>query len=81
MSDAVSPAGWLVRVTTFDAEDTPTIQRRFYVAEPDKARAVELAADLGETGEALKPLTQSDLDELGVGPGLKREYELPPPHA
>jgi len=82
MSKAVSPAGWLVRVASFDAEDTPTIQRHFYVAERDKARAVELATDLGETGEALKPLTQSDLEEHCVGPGQKKEYELlHPSHA
>lgn len=58
------PAGWLVHVKTFDAEYTPVVTRHFYVAEPDRMRAEEIAAELGETAEAIHPLSQRDLDEL-----------------
>ena len=63
---------------TVDVEDTPTITRHFYVAEPDRVRAEETAADLGETAEAIHPLAQHDLrdlDELKIAPGQKREHD------
>ena len=75
MAQAQPPAGWFVHVKTFDAEDTPVITRHFYVAEPDRMRAEELAAELGETAEAIHPLSQPDLDELKLSPGQKKEHE------
>ena len=70
------PAGWLVRVTTFDTEDTPTLTRYFMVAEPDKTQAEQIAADLGETALTIRPLSQSELDERSVAAGQKQEYTL-----
>jgi hypothetical protein len=61
MEQAQPPAGWFVNVKTFDAEDTPVIVRHFYVAEPDRKRAEEIAAELGETAETIHPLSQRDL--------------------
>ena len=79
---AQPPAGWFVHVKTFDAEDTPTITRHFYVAEPDRTRAEQIAANLGELAEAIHPLSQGDLDRLNVAPGEKKEhdYDLEPPN-
>jgi hypothetical protein len=36
------PAGWNVRVTTFDSEGKPRIVRNFLAYEADEERAVEL---------------------------------------
>jgi hypothetical protein len=36
------PAGWNVRVTTFDSEGKPRLVRNFVAYESDKDRAVEL---------------------------------------
>jgi hypothetical protein len=36
------PAGWNVRVTTFDSEGNPRIVRNFLAYEADEERAVEL---------------------------------------
>jgi hypothetical protein len=69
------PAGWFVHVKTFDAEDTPVVTRHFYVAEPNRTRAEEIAAELGETAEAIHPLSQRDLDELKLAAGQKKEHD------
>jgi hypothetical protein len=74
MEQAQPPAGWFVHVKTADIEDTPTITRHFYVGEPDRARAEQIAAGLGETAEAIHPLSQRDLDELGVAAGQMKEH-------
>lgn len=78
MAEAQPPAGWFVHVKTFDAEDTPTITRHFYVAEPDRLRAEQIAARLGETAEAIHPLSQYDLDKLSLAPGQKKEHDYDP---
>ena len=75
MAQSHPPAGWFVHVRTADIEDTPTITRHFYVAEPDRARAELIAANLGETAEAIHPLSQQDLDTLKLTPGGKMEHD------
>jgi hypothetical protein len=52
------PAGWNVRVTTFDSEGKPGSVRYFLAYEPDKERAVELVrkrvpVNKGEEAEAV----------------------------
>ena len=78
MAELHPPVGWFVHVKTADIEDTPTITRHFYVAEPDRARAELIAADLGETAEAIHPLSQQDLDRLKLAPGEKMEHDYEP---
>jgi len=78
MAEVNPPAGWFVHVKTTDIEDTPTIIRHFYVAEPDRTRAEEIAADLGETAEAIHPLSQHQLDMLGLTSGQKKEHDYEP---
>ena len=78
MAEAHSPAGWFVHVKTTDIEDTPTIIRHFYVAEPDRTRAEQIAADLGETAEAVHPLSRHQLDMLDLAPGQKKEHDYEP---
>jgi hypothetical protein len=78
MAEVHSPAGWFVHVKTTDIEDTPTIIRHFYVAEPDRTRAEEIAANLGETAEAIHPLSQHQLDRLNLAPGQKKEHDYEP---
>ena len=75
MQGPQAPAGWFVHVRTFDVEDTPTITRHFYVAEPNRIRAEQIAAALGETAEAIRPLSQRDLDEVNIAPGDKKEHD------
>jgi len=72
------PAGWFVHVRTTDLEDTPTVTRHFYVAEPDRTRAEQIAAGLGETAEAIHPLSQHQLDVLNLKPGQKKEHDYQP---
>ncbi len=78
MQEAHPPAGWFVHVKTTDLEDTPTIVRHFYVAESDRSRAEEIAACLGETAEAIHPVSQDQLDELNLRPGQKKERDYLP---
>ncbi len=72
------PAGWFVHVKTTEIEDTPTVTRHFYVAEPDRTRAEQVAAGLGETAEAIHPLSQQQLDNLNLSPGQKKEHDYEP---
>jgi hypothetical protein len=56
------PAGWNVRVTTFDSEGKPGSVRYFLAYEPDKERAVELVrkrvpVNKGEEAEAVAEVT------------------------
>jgi hypothetical protein len=78
MAEVNPPAGWFVHVKTTDIEDTPTIIRHFYVAEPDRTLAEQIAADLGETAEAVLPLSQQQLDMLDLAPGQKKERDYEP---
>ena len=75
MPEPHPPAGWFVHVRTTDLEDTPTVTRHFYVAEPDRRRAEQIAAGLGETAEAIHPLSQHQLDVLNLKPGQKKEHD------
>ena len=75
MEPTQPPAGWFVHVKRFDADDTPVITQYFYVAEPDRTRAEQIAADLGETAEAIRPLSQRDLDEPTLSAGQKKEHD------
>jgi hypothetical protein len=52
------PAGWNIRVTTFDSEGKPRIVRNFLAYESDKERAIELVrkrvpVNEGELAEAV----------------------------
>jgi hypothetical protein len=78
MVEAHPPAGWFVHVRTTEIEDTPTVVRHFYVADPDRTRAEQIAAGLGETAEAIHPVTQHRLDQLKLAPGEKREHDYEP---
>jgi hypothetical protein len=52
-----------------------TVIRHFYVAEPDRTRAEQIAAGLDETAEAIHPLSQRELDMLNLSAGQKKEHE------
>jgi hypothetical protein len=58
------PAGWNVRVTTFDSEGKPRIVRNFLAYEADEERAVELVrkrvpVNEGELAEAVAEVTEN----------------------
>jgi hypothetical protein len=78
MQEAQPPVGWFVHVRTTDLEDTPTVIRHFYVAEPDRTRAEQIAAGLGETAEAIHRLSQRELDMLNLSPGQRKEHDYEP---
>ena len=66
------PAGWNVRVTTFDSEGKPRLVRNFLAYESDKDRAVELVrkrvpVQQGELAEAIAEVAGNVL----AGPGMK----------
>jgi hypothetical protein len=66
------PAGWNVRVTTFDSEGKPRIVRNFLAYEADEERAVELVrkrvpVNEGELAEAAAEVTENQF----VGPGMR----------
>src|SRR5438128_5514109 len=49
------PAGWNVRVTTFDSEGKPGSVRYFLAYEPDKERAVELVRNCPTCSSKAEP--------------------------
>ena len=66
------PAGWNIRVTTFDSEGNPRIVRNFVAYESDKEGAVELVREKGPrkrrgTGEAVAEVSGNEF----VGPGMR----------
>jgi hypothetical protein len=68
------PAGWNIRVTTFDSEGNPRIVRNFLAYEPDKARAIELVRKRvpvteGELAEAVVEVAGSGFIGAGMRPG------------
>jgi hypothetical protein len=68
------PAGWNVRVTTFDFEGKPGIQRNFFAYEPDKARALELVRKRvpvreGEQAEAVAEVAANEFTGQNMRPG------------
>ena len=64
------PAGWNIRVTTFDSEGNPRIVRNFLAYESDKERAVELVrkrvpVNDGELAEPVAEVTESQFSAQG----------------
>jgi hypothetical protein len=60
------PAGWNIRVTTFDSEEKPRIVRNFLTYESDKERAIQLVckrvpATEGELAEAVAEVSGTNL--------------------
>jgi hypothetical protein len=68
------PAGWNVRVTTFDSEGKPRLVRNFLAYESDKDRAVKLVrkrvpVQQGELAEAIAEVAGNVLAGPGMRPG------------
>jgi hypothetical protein len=68
------PAGWNVRVTTFDSEGKPCFVRNFLAYEADKHRAVELVrkrvpVQEGELAEAIAEVAGNVFAGPGMRPG------------
>jgi hypothetical protein len=66
------PAGWNIRVTTFDSEGNPRIVRNFLAYESDKEGAIELVrkrvpVNERELAEAVAEVSGSEF----VGPGMR----------
>jgi hypothetical protein len=64
------PAGWNIRVTTFDSEGNPRIVRNFLAYESDKEGAIELVRKRVPVNEG--ELAETVAEVLGnefVGPG------------
>ena len=60
------PAGWNIRVTTFDSEEKPRIVRNFLAYESDKERAIQLVCKRvpvteGELAEAVAEVSGTNL--------------------
>ena len=77
------PAGWNIRVTTFDSEGKPRIVRNFLAYEPDKARAIELVRKRvpvteGELAEAVAEVAGSGFLDTGMRPGDVRRMSKKP---
>ena len=66
------PAGWNIRVTSFDSEGKPRIVRNFLAYEADKETAIELVrkrvpVSEGELAEAVAEVSGNQF----VGPGTR----------
>ncbi len=75
------PAGWNVRVTTFDSEGNPRIVRNFLAYEADEERAVELVrkrvpVNEGELAEPVAEVTESQFVGPGMRPGDVRRHHI-----
>jgi hypothetical protein len=73
------PAGWNIRVTTFDSEGKPRIVRNFLVYEPDKEKAIQLVrrrvpVNEGELAEAVAEVAGNEFVGPGMRPGDVRRY-------
>ena len=73
------PAGWNIRVTTFDSEGNPRIVRNFLAYEPVKERAIELVrkrvpVNEGELAEAVAEVTGTEFVGPGMRPGDVRRH-------
>jgi hypothetical protein len=73
------PAGWNVRVTTFDFEGKPGNVRYFLTYEADKERAVELVRKRvpvreGEQAEAVAEVPANELLDQRMRPGDVRQH-------
>ena len=74
------PAGWNVRVTTFDSEGKPGNVRYFVAYEADKERAVELVrkrvpVNKGEEAEAVAEVTGNEFVGQNMRPGDVRRHD------
>jgi hypothetical protein len=75
------PAGWNIRVTTFDSEGNPRIVRNFLAYESDEKRAIELVrkrvpVNEGELAEAIAKVEENQFVGPGMRPGDAFENEL-----
>ena len=73
------PAGWNIRVTTFDSEGNPRIVRNFLAYESDKERAIQLVCKRvpvteGELAEAVAEVSGNEVVGTGMGPGDVRRH-------
>jgi hypothetical protein len=73
------PAGWNIRITTFDSEGKPRMVRNFLAYEPDKERAIELVRrrapiNEGELAEAVAEVTGNEFVGPGMRPGDVRRH-------
>ena len=73
------PAGWNIRITTFDSEGKPRMVRNFLAYEPDKERAIELVRRRapikeGELAEAVAEVTGNEFVGPGMRPGDVRRH-------
>ena len=73
------PAGWNVRVTSYDSEGKPGSVRYFLAYEPDKERAVELVrkrvpVNEGELAEAVAEVSGNEFVGPGMRPGDVRRH-------
>jgi hypothetical protein len=89
------PAGWNIRVTTFDSEGNPRIVRNFLAYESDKEGAIELVrkripVNEGELAEGVAEVSGNEFVGPGMRPGDVRrlgkkadldEGKQPPRHA
>ena len=66
------PAGWNIRVTTFDSEGNPRIVRNFLAYESDKEEAIELVRKRVPVyeGELAEAVAEAAADEL-IGQRMK----------
>jgi hypothetical protein len=74
------PAGWNVRVTTFDSEGKPESVRYFLAYEPDKESAVELVrkrvpVNKGEEAEAVAEVAGNEFVGQNMRPGDVRRHD------
>ena len=68
------PAGWNIRVTTFDSEGNPRIVRNFLAYESDEKRAIELVrrrvpVNEDELAEAVAEVSGNEFIGQGMRPG------------
>jgi hypothetical protein len=75
------PAGWNIRVTTFDSEGNPRIVRNFLAYESDKEGAIELVrkrvpVNEGELAEAVAEVSGNEFVGPGMRPGDVRRRTL-----
>ena len=73
------PAGWNIRVTTFDSEGKPRIVRNFLAYESDKERAIQLVCkrvpvNKGELAEAVAEVSGNEFVGTGMGLGDVRRH-------
>jgi hypothetical protein len=71
------PAGWNIRVTSFDSEGKPRIVRNFLAYEADKEAAIELIRKRvplseGERAEAIAEVRGNEFVGQGMRPGDAR---------